>query len=275
MAIDLTLPHPTDTAETIAQFIRTHVDSAGRTRTIVALSGGIDSALTAALAVDALGTDNVVAHTLPDGQITPQRDIDDAHRLAEFLNVRCRQIPIGAPLASLQSTLEETGMTGDANAWGNAKARLRMIVNYLVAHEEDGLVLGTGNKSEILVGYYTKYGDAGVDLLPIGAIYKTQVQQLARHLQLPQPIVDKAPSAGLWEGQTDEDELGMPYDRLDRVLVCLQDRGMSVEETASQLETDGTEIARIADMIRTSAHKRAMPPTPDMRQADAATSEQP
>jgi len=263
MDVDLTLPDPTDTAEKIAQFIRTHVDSAGRTRAVVALSGGIDSALTAALAVQALGPDNVVTHTLPDGQITPQRDIDDAHHMAEFLNVRCREIAIGAPLASLQSTLDASGLAGDADAWGNAKARLRMIVNYLVAHAEDGLVLGTGNKSEILVGYYTKYGDAGVDLLPMGKIYKTQVQELARHLRLPERIIEKAPSAGLWEGQTDEAELGMPYDRLDRALVCLQDRGMSVEETAKAVGTDQAEVRRIADMIRANEHKRAMPPMPN------------
>lgn len=261
--VDLSLTDPTTAIDAIAQFIRSSIDNAGREQAVVALSGGIDSALTAAVAVRALGPDRLVTHTLPDGRITPSDDVADAHRLAEHLNVRCREISIGPPLEGLASSAHDAGIEGNPNAWGNAKARLRMIVNYLVADEENGLVLGTGNRSEILIGYYTKYGDAGVDLLPLGQLYKAQVRQLARHLQLPDAIVDKAPSAGLWQGQTDEGELGMAYDELDRILICLRDQGLSVEETAETLGSEPTKVARAADMIRISAHKRAMPPMPE------------
>ncbi len=261
--IDLSLTDPTAAIDAIAQFIRSSVVDAGRERAVVALSGGIDSALTAAIAAQALGPGQLVTHTLPDGQITPSDDVTDAHRLAEHLNVRCREISIGPPLEGLASTAKDAGVEGNPNAWGNAKARLRMIINYLVADEENALVLGTGNRSEILIGYYTKYGDAGVDLLPLGPLYKTQVRQLARHLQLPDAIVDKAPSAGLWQGQTDEGELGMAYDELDRILICLRDEELSIEQTAETLGSERTEVARVADMIRASAHKRAMPPMPE------------
>ena len=263
MEIDLSLDDPIATSNVIAQFIRDHVRNAGRERAIVALSGGIDSAVTAALAVEALGPDSVVVHTLPDGQITPKDDIEDAGRVAEALGIRCREISIHDPLESMELALKEAGLTGDREAWGNTKARLRMIVNYFVAHFENGLVLGTGNRSEILIGYYTKYGDAGVDLLPMARLYKSQVRHLARHFQLPDRVIDKAPSAGLWEGQTDEGELGMPYETLDRVLVCLREREMSTAETADALKLDSAKVTRIAEMIRTSAHKRAMPPMPD------------
>ena len=261
--LDLSLADPNATADAIAGFIRDHVDQAGRRTAVVALSGGIDSALTAALAVRALGPDRVVTHTLPDGQVTPPADIEDAERVAEFLGLDCRRIVLADPLHALQSMFQDVDIGGDDTAWGNVKARLRMIVNYVVAHAQDGLVLGTGNRSEILIGYYTKYGDAGVDLLPLGTLYKTQVRELARHLELPERVVHKPPSAGLWDGQTDEDELGLTYEDLDRILVCLQDREMDTDATAQALDVERSEVDRVAAMIRASAHKRAMPPMPD------------
>lgn len=262
--MDLALADPNATAEALAQFVRDHLERAGRTKAVVGLSGGVDSAVSAAVAVRALGPDRVVTHTLPDGQVTPSSDIDDAERVAEFLGIGCRRMALADPLNALESMFQDIDMGGDDVAWGNVKARLRMIVNYFVAHAEDGLVLGTGNRSEVLIGYFTKYGDAGVDLLPLGHLYKTQVRELARFLELPERVIDKPPSAGLWAGQTDEDELGLTYETLDRILVCLEDRGLSAAETAGTLDVFRVDVERVAELVRASAHKRAMPPMPDV-----------
>lgn len=261
---DLTLDNPQDTSDAVATFIRDEVENAGRRTAVVGLSGGIDSALTAAMAVRALGAERVVTHTLPDGRVTPASDVEDAEHVAEALGVPCRRIVLEAPLNALTSTLRGAHVEPDEVAWGNAKARLRMIVNYLVAEAEDGLVLGTGNRSEILIGYFTKHGDAGVDLLPLGNVYKTQVRELARYLELPERVIGKPPSAGLWGGQTDEAEIGLSYETLDQVLSRLEDRGMSANEAAEALRIDRSEVERVAEMVRTSAHKRAMPPMPNV-----------
>lgn len=262
MEIDLTLRDPEGIVREITTFLRTQMERAELKKGVIALSGGIDSAVVATLAVRALGSERVVSHVLPDGEVTPKEDIEDAEGLAESLGILCRRISIHGPLEAFEQTLKEAGLLGDHVAWGNVKPRLRMIASYFVANFEQGLVLGTGNKSELLIGYYTKYGDGGVDVLPLGHLYKTQVRQLARHLGLPDRIIQKAPSATLWEGQTDEEEIGLSYPELDRVLHCLHDREISVSETAAALRMDRVRVRRIADMMEKNAHKLMPPPMP-------------
>jgi len=262
MRIDLSLPDPAQAAEEIEAFIRERLEEAGREKCVIALSGGVDSSVVAALAVRALGAERVVAHLLPDGEVTPEEDMKDAEELAGSLGVLCRTISIHPPLEALKLTLQEAGLIGDPLSWANVKPRLRMIVNYFVANFEKGLVLGTGNKSELLLGYYTKYGDGGVDILPIGHLYKTQVRQLARHLRLPEKIIAKTPSAGLWKGQTDEEEIGCSYEEIDRILHCLHDRRMSVNQTVKALKISKKVVQRLADMMKQSEHKRRLPPIP-------------
>lgn len=262
MAIDLRLPDPERAAQDAVAFIREQIEGAEREKAVIALSGGLDSSVVAMLAVQALGPDRVASHTLPDEESTPPEDVEDAEELARTLGIHCRRISIHAAHEALEATFQTAGLRGDQVAWGNVKARLRMIINYFVASFEKGLVLGTGNKSEVLVGYYTKFGDGGVDLLPVGHLYKTQVRQLARHLGAPSHVVQKPPSAGLWKGQTDEEELGASYQEIDGMLHCLHDRNMSVEEAAHALNMERSRVERVADLMRRSAHKRRLPPTP-------------
>jgi NAD+ synthase len=150
----------------------------------------------------------------------------------------------------------------DREAVGNARARTRAVFNYLVANHENGLVLGTGNRTEALVGYFTKYGDGAVDCHPIGNLYKGQVRQLARHLGVAEDIVTKTPTAGLWEGQTDEGELGMGYDTLDAILALAVDGEMPPNAVARLVGVDEAEVERVRAMCERSEHKRRTPPSP-------------
>ncbi len=262
MGVNLKLPDPAETAAEIEAFIRTKMDEAGRQKAVVALSGGIDSSLVAILAVRALGPERVISHTLPDEDSTSPQDTKDAEELARSLGILCRHISIHPSLEGFKQTFQEVGLHGDQRAWANVKPRLRMIVNYFVANFENGLVLGTGNKSELLLGYFSKFGDGGVDLLPIGHLYKTQIRQLARAVGVPEPVLGKPPSAGLWKGQTDEEELGISYDEVDKILHCLHDRRMSISQTVKTLQTRKQIAQRVADRIKAGEHKRRLPPVP-------------
>jgi len=261
MKVDLSLRDPAEAAEEIEEFIRDKLEESGRRVGVIALSGGLDSSLVATLAVRALGSERVVSHLLPD-EITSAEDMEDARELARSLGISPRLIPISKAVEAFRKTFQEAAVEGDRLSWANLRPRVRMVVNYFVANSENGLVLGTGNKSELLTGYYTKHGDGGVDLLPIGHLYKTQVRQLARFLGLPEKIIHKTPSAGLWPGQTDEDEIGCSYEQLDLILHCLHDRRMSINQTVKALKLSKKLVQRVADMMRESEHKRRLPPIP-------------
>ncbi|HED05023.1 MAG TPA: NAD+ synthase [Candidatus Fraserbacteria bacterium] len=262
----LELADPQQEVERIEAFIRERLERSGRRLGVIALSGGVDSALVATLAVRALGHERVVSQALPDDEGSAAADEEDAAQLAQELNITHRRISLAEPLGALHRALSQVGLMGNSAAWANVKPRLRMIVNYFVANSLDGLVLGTGNKSELLLGYFTKFGDGGVDLLPIGQLYKAQVRQMARHLHLPPAIIAKQPSAGLWPGQTDEEELGGSYEQIDLILHCLHDRRLSAEETIRELALDPTLVQRVAQMFRQSEHKRRMPLMPGAQQ---------
>lgn len=262
MRISLRLEDPAETAARIEAFLKEQLERSGRAKGVIALSGGIDSSVVATLAVRALGPERVISHLLPDEESTRPEDMEDAEELAHSLGILCRTISIRKPLEAFRETFQDVGLHGDQRAWANVKPRLRMIVNYFVANFEDGLVLGTGNKSELLTGYYTKFGDGGVDVLPIGHLYKTQVRQLARFLKIPQKILEKAPSAGLWPGQTDEEELGLSYEELDKILHCLHDRRMSINQTVKALKTRKKTVQHVWDLMQSSEHKRRLPPVP-------------
>jgi NAD+ synthase len=135
-----------------------------------------------------------------------------------------------------------------------------MLFNYAISNMDDYVVLGTGNKTELLLGYFTKYGDGGADFLPIGDLYKTQVRQMACHIQIPGCVVEKAPSAGLWLGQTDEEELGESYENIDRILFLLNDKKYSVDQAASALNLERKAVENIKERVVKNAHKRIQPP---------------
>jgi len=199
---------------------------------------------------------------LPELGITPQVDIFHAVTIAEMFKIPHKLIKINDIINctnTAKDLLELGGVKHQKVIVANIKARLRMILSYVLANAENRIVLGTGNKTELLVGYFTKYGDGGVDILPIGNLYKTQVYQLAEYLAIPDYIINKAPSAGLWVGQTDEEELGISYNKLDRILVAL-DKGRGVEQISLDLRIDESKVAEVYDRVLKSQHKRQMPP---------------
>jgi NAD+ synthase len=236
-------------------FLADRVDRAEAEVAVVGLSGGLDSATTLTLAVEALGPANVEALTLP-GPTSTKRDERLAREAAEAAGVELDTIQIGPSAETLE---DELGIAVDRTVRGNLQARLRMAAMYARANAHDGLVIGTGNKSELLTGYFTKYGDGGVDLLPLGDVYKTQERVLAAELGVPEAILERPPTAGLWEGQTDEDELGLAYTELDVVLAGLE-RGQARETIAEAADVGGDEVARVEGMVAASEHKRATAP---------------
>ena len=247
--------------EHIVAFIRDTAESAGTDRAVLGLSGGIDSTLTAHLAVEALGEENLHGLVMP-GEVSDDDNMSDAEWVAQKLGITYDVVEINPVVDELLDAYPEA--EDDRMAVGNARARTRAVLNYLVANHEGALVLGTGNRSEAQVGYFTKYGDGAVDCHPIGNLYKQQVRQLATHVGVPEELVEKPPTAGLWAGQTDEEELGIGYDLLDAILALHVDGPLSTAATAREID-DVTEedVRRVREMYERSEHKRSVPPSPE------------
>lgn len=241
----------------LESFITQQVEASKRTGVVLGLSGGVDSALVAKLCADALGPKRVLALALPDGK--GGEDLEDARAYARQLGVGFRVVDIAPLVAPFDAALGAG--KADRVARGNLRARARMVVLYFVANTEERLVMGTGNKSELLTGYFTRWGDGGADFLPIGDLYKTQVRAMARHLGVPGRIVDRLPTAGLWRGQTDEGELGMAYDDLDRVLLGIELQ-MEPDAIAEKTGVRLAEVRRIEALVAATAFKRKMPLLP-------------
>lgn len=253
-------PHlPAHAEATIAAFLRAHALGNGRRGVVVGLSGGIDSALVARLAADALGPSHVLGVLLPDAKF-PAELREETEAYARGLGIDQRTVPIAPVLRAFAALLPEVSDRVDL---GNVAARSRMTALYALARPRGCLVAGTGNKSELLLGYFTKYGDGGADLLPLGDLYKTEVRALAERLGLPDPIRRRPPTAGLWEGQTDEEELGITYDELDPILHGLEQLRSEAEIAAAT----GSTLARVRDVAQRVAqhrHKRRLPPVPKL-----------
>jgi len=246
--------------KTIEKSISDHVRKCGASGAVLGLSGGIDSALVCKLACGS-GI-KVHAMIMPEDSISAEGDVADAINLAEECGASCSVIKINNAIDALDSSFpwRDYDPNKRTPALGNAKARVRMIYNYMAANCGNMLVLGTGNRTEILLGYATKYGDAGVDIQPIGALYKTQVRQMASIAGVPQKIIDKVPTAGLWMGQTDEGELGAKYEVMDRILFSLVEENRSVSETAESVCADESLVMRLRERMIKNGHKRALPP---------------
>ena len=238
----------------VTTFIRDYTANADVDSVVIGLSGGIDSAVTATLAAMALGRENIHAIFMPELS-TPIEDIEHVRLIADELDIEYETIDISPFIHSIRKTYPHEM---DAVALGNIKSRLRMLLWYGYSNVKNSLVCGCSNKTELLIGYFTKYGDGGTDFLPIGDVYKTQVFQLARHLDIPEPIIEKAPTAGLWKGQTDEEELGISYEKLDHILYGLE-RKWPVKKIAQLADIEESEVHRVQHMRRRSQHKRSMP----------------
>lgn len=247
----------------VCSFIRRKVEEAGARGLVIGLSGGLDSSVTACLAVRALGADKVKALIMPDYRVTPREDLEDAWTIARELGLEAKEVEI-APICDAIVERHPYRAEGNLVALGNVRARVRMVLLYYTANVTNMLVCGTSDKSEMMIGYFTKYGDAGADLLPIGDLYKTDVRRLARHLGLPDRIVSKPSSPRLWPGQTAEGELGMSYDVIDSTLYLVYEKGYKPEEAAFKIGVSLDVVNAVIRRVEGSKHKRAMPPFPSV-----------
>jgi len=243
--------------EKITKFITDQINVSGLRGAIVAVSGGIDSAVTLSLTAKALGRNRVRAITMPERDITHEGDITDVMRLTEMLEVTCDTVDI-TPMIHVMRPRLPLYASSDLISSGNISARVRMTIAYHYANVLRSMVVGSTNKSEWLTGYFTKYGDGGVDLMPLADLYKTQIKQLASYLGIPQKIIDKTPTGGLWPGQSDEEELGIKYEVLDLILYGWE-RGMDVADIANELSVDPSTVKRVLERVRVNEHKRRLP----------------
>lgn len=245
----------TDLARTILSgFIRSEIQRAGFQHAVIGLSGGLDSALSCFLAAEALGPGNVLAVCMPYRSSSAE-SLEHAQMVIDALGVRSVIIPI----TEMVDPLIERDPQINAVRQGNIMARARMIVLYDQSEVFRGLVVGTGNKTEILLGYTTLYGDSACALNPIGDLYKTQVRQLAAAMGVPEPILTKAPTADLWQGQTDEGELGFTYAEVDQLLYLLVDQRYSPQDCVEAGFVPDF-VQRVVERVRRNHFKRVLPP---------------
>jgi NAD+ synthase len=251
--IDLTIN--TDSVNKIlVGFIHSEITRAGFSRAVVNLSGGLDSTVACYLAAQAMGAENVLALMLPYKTSSPDA-LEHAVMVIKTLGVQSLTIPITGMVDGLTGQFPDM----DRVRQGNIMARVRMIVLYDQTAAFKGLAVGTGNKTEVLLGYTTQYGDAACAINPLGDLYKTQVRQLARALGVPGVIIEKPPSADLWLGQTDEGELGFTYAEVDRLLYLLVDLRYTPEECVQAGFAESL-VRAVMERVRRNHFKRVMPP---------------
>src|SRR3989442_2782939 len=247
---------PEETVSRLERFLTTHMEEAGARFLVVGMSGGLDSSVTAALCARALGGRQVLGLGLPENETRNLRGLKDAKSVASKYRIRFKVIDITSLVETSRNVLGAKVARGIP--WGNVKARLRALVLYYFANTEGGLVVWTGDKSEIMLGYFTKFCDGAYDILSLADLYKTSVRNLARHLGIPERIRVKASSPELWPGQTAEKELGLSYEKLDRILWGLE-RWMTpegiVEETGLKLAL----VKKVRERWLKSEHKRRPP----------------
>jgi NAD+ synthase len=231
----------------IEQMIRYAYWNSGCTGIVVGVSGGVDSAVAAAFCCRAIGAERVLALSLPSSVSNPA-DIADAAAFCRQLGMEHRVVSIEPMLAAFRTI---PSFAESRYLLGNLMARIRMATLYYYANRDHRLVCGTSNRSEYMLGYCTKFGDNAADVQPIVHLYKTEIYDIARELGIPEPIVKKAPSAGLWEGQSDEGEIGLTYAEIDRALRALEANGWSAKTPPEE---------RVLALVRKSAHKRLAAP---------------
>jgi len=238
----------------LTKFIRDELSKSNYTKGILGLSGGLDSTVCAFLASKALKPKNVTALIMPYGK-TFNTDVSDAMDVVKLLGIRSRTIDI----SPMVDAYYKKNPTDNRILIGNKMARERMSILYDYSVREKSLILGTSNKTELLLGYGTIHGDMACAVNPLGDLYKTQIRQLADHLDVPKKIIKKAPSAGLWAGQTDEGELGMAYEEIDKLLYQIVD-GRKTKEDVLALGFPKKIVEKVLKLIKSSEFKRKLPP---------------
>lgn len=248
--------NPALTADLLRRFIREEVTKAGFDRGVIGLSGGLDSSVVAFLTAQALGAENTYGVLLPYKTSDPS-SVSDAQEIIRALGIQAITVDITPMVDAYLDQVSDA----DRIRRGNVMARTRMIVLYDLSAALRALVIGTSNKTELLVGYGTLYGDMAAALWPLGDLYKTEVRLLAAHLGVPSRIIEKTPTADLWIGQSDEDELGLPYEILDGILVELVDKRVPFDALIER-GYDEASVRRVMTMVQSSQFKRRMPLCP-------------
>jgi len=243
-----------------SEFINKIVEESGARKVVMGLSGGVDSATLLALLVKALGPDRVVALIMPDERVNVKQDTVDALHLAKSYGVEHYYIPIDKVVDAY--SIMPFFSYSDKLATGNLRARIRMNILYYYANRFNALVAGSSDRSEILIGYFTKYGDGAADFLPLGSLYKTQVRRLAVKLGIPEEIARKPSSPGLWPMHYAEEELGLKYEVIDLVLYALVDLNIPPEKVPICTGVEREVVERVVSLHRRSRHKRSVPPVP-------------
>ncbi len=238
----------------LVEFIRRQMQETGFKNLVLGLSGGLDSALVCFLCARAVGPEHVLAVRMPYKSSSPA-SFEDAQKVIDATGVKTITLPVTGMVDAL---LEQVGTVSSLRR-GNMMARARMIILFDQSAAFEALVVGTSNKTEILLGYSTWYGDSACSFNPIGGLYKTQVRQLSRAMGMPEALLAKAPTADLWEGQTDEGDLGFTYDEVDRLLFALVEEGKSVEECIA-LGFGESFVKKVVLRMQRFAFKRALPP---------------
>lgn len=256
-ATDLSLDPPL-TVGLLTTFICNQFEAKGFKNAVLGVSGGVDSALGVALLVTALGPEHVTGLAMPAAQSDPQ-SLRDARAVASEFGIKLIEQPIGGMISAMFARQKDV----DKVRIGNAAARFRMIQLFDYSMKNRALVIGTSNKTELLLGYGTWYGDLACSINPLGDLYKTQVWALADWLGVPDEVVNKPPTADLWKGQTDEGELGFTYEEVDRMLYLMIDRDYSFD-SLQELGFKPAFISRVADMISRSQFKRSLPSIPKL-----------
>jgi NAD+ synthase len=242
----------------IERFISGYVSKSSAKGLVVGLSGGLDSSVVLKLSVNALSPSRVLGVIIPS-DTTPKEDVDHAAELANSLGIKYHVIDIAPLLAKYADMLPE-----DKKARGNLMARVRMNILYYYAGVNGYLVAGTSDKSEVMIGFFTKWGDGAADILPIADLYKTQVRALARHLGIPRAIIEKKSSPQLWINHLAEEEIGMDYETIDPILYLLVDRKMKPKAVAKKLGIPANQVDKVKDMMEKSLHKRSPAPIPSL-----------
>ncbi len=215
---------------------------------VIGLSGGIDSAFVVTLLVDSIERNRIFAIYMPDSN-SPEEDLIDVEKICKFNSISFETIPIDKIIKEFSKALN----LKDSKVIGNLKSRVRMSTLYSVANQNNGIVVGTTNKSEYLTGYFTKFGDGGCDIEPIIGLYKTQIWKLSKEMGLPKSIIEKKPSARLWAEQTDEEDMGISYSELDRILIKFEESGEFPESIEGKI---------VSNLYLSSMHKRRLPYSP-------------